>query len=394
MSEQSDTMPWPEQPLRPTRFKRHLGYVYPALALLAGMQIDVFTPRADGPLTVAQLAAQLRTLVDIISSTPRVFLSGRCKARFAGNSGAIAKKCNAAAATQEQPNVEIILTRVLDVQARKLRPLMYARVAAGMATLADECFANTDESNAFLAAGRPRYLGGTHGTYADLWSATLHTAASIRRGQPQARHDFSRMSYPELKAFMLGLDAGATATARRLHKDFHLAAGGHVLDAGGGAGGLAIALCGLGPSVRATVAELANVAPLARNCVQEAGLAEHIEVIECDFVAAPPPGRYSAVIMRALLQVMSSADAQATVRHGAADLQSGGGLYVVGRGLDDTRLSPLEAVAANVMFLNIYADGQAYTEGEYRSWLHDAGLVDIQRQELAGGYSIIHGRRT
>ena len=155
MSEQSDTMPWPEQPLRPTRFKRHLGYVYPALALLAGMQIDVFTPRADGPLTVAQLAAQLRTLVDIISSTPRVFLSGRCKARFAGNSGAIAKKCNAAAATQEQPNVEIILTRVLDVQARKLRPLMYARVAAGMATLADECFANTDESNAFLAAGRP-----------------------------------------------------------------------------------------------------------------------------------------------------------------------------------------------------------------------------------------------
>ena len=36
-----------------------------------------------------------------------------CRARFAGNSGAIAKNCNAAAAAQEQPNVEIILTRVL-----------------------------------------------------------------------------------------------------------------------------------------------------------------------------------------------------------------------------------------------------------------------------------------
>ena len=53
----------------------------------------------------------LRTLVKIISSTPRVLLSGCCKARFAGNSGAIAKKCNAAEAAQEQPNVEIILTR-------------------------------------------------------------------------------------------------------------------------------------------------------------------------------------------------------------------------------------------------------------------------------------------
>ena len=56
-----------------------------------------------------------RTLVRIISSTPRVFLSGASRARFAGNSGAIAKNCNAAAAAQEQPNVEIILTRVLRV---------------------------------------------------------------------------------------------------------------------------------------------------------------------------------------------------------------------------------------------------------------------------------------
>ena len=55
----------------------------------------------------------LRTLVRIISSTPRVILSGCSKARFAGNSGAIAKNCNAAAAAQDQPNVEIILTRVL-----------------------------------------------------------------------------------------------------------------------------------------------------------------------------------------------------------------------------------------------------------------------------------------
>ena len=39
-----------------------------------------------------------------------------CRARFAGNSGAIAKNCNAAAAAQEQPNVEIILTRVLSTR--------------------------------------------------------------------------------------------------------------------------------------------------------------------------------------------------------------------------------------------------------------------------------------
>lgn len=324
--------------LRPDTFNRHLGNVYPALAMLAGMQLEVFTPLADGPLTVDELAAHL------------------------------------------------------GVRAVKLRPLMYALVVAGMVTVDGERFANTAESQAFLVKGSPRYLGGTHGAYADLWSATLHTAASIRSGVPQARHDFARMPYPELKDFMRGLDAGAGATARRLHKDFALDHG-RVLDAGGGAGGLAVALCALAPALTATVAELANVTPVTRECVAEAGMTERVTVLETDLVAGSPPGVYDAVIMRALLQVMSAADAAATVRHGVAALAPGGRLFVVGRTLDDSRLSPLDAVAANVMFLNIYDDGQAYTESEYRGWLADAGLVDIERHELAGGYSIVVGRK-
>lgn len=337
MSEQPDAHRGPAAELRPSTFNRHLGNVYPALAMLAGMQLEVFTALADGPLTVDELATRL------------------------------------------------------GVKALKLRPLLYALAAADVLIVDAERFANTAESDEFLVLGRPRYLGATHSAYADLWSATLHTADSIRSGQPQARHDFAAMSYPALKAFLRGLDAGASATARRLHKEYGIAAGGRVLDAGGGAGGLAIALCELAPLLRATVGELANVAPIARECVQEAGLAGRIDVIECDLVVAPPTGQYSAVIMRALLQVMSATDARATVLHGAAALGSGGGLYIVGRTLDDTRLSPLDAVAANVMFLNIYDDGQAYTESEYRAWLRDAGLADIARRELAGGYSIMHG---
>ena len=326
--------------LRPDTFNRHVANVYPALAMLAGMQLDLFTPLADGPLTVEQLAGRLA------------------------------------------------------VNAGKLRPLLYALVTAGLLGVDGDRFANSAESNEFMVAGKPRYLGGTHGAYADLWASTLHTAASIRSGRPQAKHDFSRMSYPELKAFLVGLEAGASATARRLHKDFALAAGGQVLDAGGGAGGLAIALCQLDPAVRATVAEFANVTPITRACVADAGLAARVDVVDCDLIAAPPPGSYDAVVMRALLQVMSARDAALTVRHGAAVLRSGGGLYVVGRVLDDSRLTPLDAVAANVMFLNVYDDGQAYTESEYREWLTQAGLTNIARQPLAGGYSIIHGRKS
>ncbi len=33
--------------------------LYPSLAMLAGMQLDVFSPLADGPMTTADLSARL-----------------------------------------------------------------------------------------------------------------------------------------------------------------------------------------------------------------------------------------------------------------------------------------------------------------------------------------------
>lgn len=323
--------------LQPDTINAHLAHVYPALAMLAGMQLEVFTPLAEGPRDVTSLAV------------------------------------------------------TLGVAPAKLRPLLYALVSAGLLTLDGERFANTPESMEFLVKGRPRYLGGTAEAYADLWSATLHTAASIRSGVPQARHDFARMSSEELRAFIRGIDAGAGATARRLHKDYALDGRRRLLDAGGGAGGLALALCRLCPDLRATVAELPAVAAIARECVGEAGLGSRVDVVETDLVATPPPGRYDVATLRSVLQVLAPDDAQAVLSNVAAALDTGGELFVIGRMLDDDRLSPPDAVAVNVMFLNVYDHGQAWTEGEYRAWFAAAGLTEIQRQPLAGGYSVMRG---
>jgi SAM-dependent methyltransferase len=323
--------------LQPDTINTHLGHVYPALAMLAGMQLDVFSPLADGPRDVETLAV------------------------------------------------------ALDVQPQKLRPLLYALVTAGLLRLDGECFANTAESMEFLVRGRPRYLGGIAEAYADLWSATLHTAASIRSGVPQARHDFAKMSADELRAFILGIDAGAGATARRLHKDYPLDGRQRLLDAGGGAGGLSLALCRLCPGLRATVAELPSVAAIARGQIAASGLAAQVDVVEADLLAAPPPGHYDLATLRSVLQVLSGEEAARVLANVAATLDAGGELFVIGRMLDDGRLSPPDAVAVNVMFLNVYEHGQAWTEEEYRAWFAAAGLVDVSRQQLAGGYSVMRG---
>ncbi len=73
----------------------------------------------------------------------------------------------------------------------------------------------------------------------------------------------------------------------------------------------------------------------------------------------------------------------------------GGVVHLVTQVLDDSRLSPEDAVGFNLVFLNIYDHGQAYTEQEYRDWLAEAGFVDFERVPLPSNpkSSIITARK-
>ncbi len=57
--------------------------------------------------------------------------------------------------------------------------------------------------------------------------------------------------------------------------------------------------------------------------------------------------------------------------------------------LDDSRVGPPAAVFVNLTFLNIYDDGRAYTEAEYRTWLIESGCADMRRLTLADGTGIL-----
>src|SRR4030095_5529251 len=94
--------------VRPENIERLAMAVYPSFAMLAGMELDVFTTLKDGPLTGRQVAA------------------------------------------------------TLGVDSVRLKALLYALVAAGLLTVDDERFSNTREASQFLVRGRPDYVGRRH----------------------------------------------------------------------------------------------------------------------------------------------------------------------------------------------------------------------------------------
>jgi cyclopropane fatty-acyl-phospholipid synthase-like methyltransferase len=212
---------------------------------------------------------------------------------------------------------------------------------------------------------------------------------------PHARHDFGAMSDSELGAFFRGLHAGAMATGRQLATAYDFDHFQSLLDVGGGSGGVAIAACQSCASLRATVLELPRVAAIAKTFVEAAGLTLRIDVVATDILGSPPEGAHDVAVLRYLLQVLSPDQARLALRNVGAALRTGGELFIIGHVLENARLSPDAAVGMNLVFLSLYSDGQSYTETEHRSWLEEAGFMDVSVLFGAGpsGASIVRARK-
>lgn len=271
---------------------------------------------------------------------------------------------------------------------------MYVLVLACLLTVDDGRFANTEEASAFLVRGKPDYMGSVHTVWREFAEAKLKTAESMRTGIPQAQHDYAAMGSDELYTTLGGLHAMSLGTGRQLATLYDFGSVQTLLDAGGGSGGYSIGLVEAWPELHATIAELPNVVPVAERFVEEAGLRERIDVVATDLLQRSPPGSFDAALLACVIQVLSATNAQHVLRHVAASLRPGGSIYLINQVLDDSRLTPIDAVYTNLIFLNFYDGGQAYTEGEYRTWLTEVGFVEITREErIGGGIDLIRARK-
>lgn len=307
-----------------------------SLAMVAGMQLDVFTPLGRCPMTAREVAD------------------------------------------------------ALGVGATRLEPLLYALVAAELLTFDDGRFANTPESDHYLVKGKASYLGDRHFHYAARYHEVMQTAETIRTGVPQVRRDFTTLSADEFETFLRGIHPGARTAGRELLARVDLSGCRRLADVGGGSGGISIELAAALPSLHITLLDLEPVIPIAQRIVGEAGVGDRVEARACDVVSGPIPGRYDAAVLRSLIQVLSRESAQRALIQVSEALEPGAPIFVIGQIIDDSRVSPPDVVAFNLVFINQH-DGQAYTEGEYRAWMRQAGFEDIAREPLSSGASLMRG---
>ncbi|MDD9943962.1 MAG: methyltransferase [Myxococcales bacterium] len=311
-----------DEGIQPTTILKHAEAVYPAFAMLAGMQLDLFSPLAERPMDEEALAAALR------------------------------------------------------VAPGRLSPLLYALVAAGLLTVRQGVFTNSPEADRYLVRSSPDYMGGVHGLYNGFWRAALSTAESIRSNRPAAKRAWSS-SHDELMGYFRRQYPSGLRGGRAMARRIDLSGARRLLDAGGGAGGVSAAIAEAWPQVHCTIADLPEVTEVCQHFIRESPVSDRLAVLPVDLTQAVPPGAYDVAVLRALLQVLAPNDARSVLRHVHDALSPGGRIHIVGTFVRDDRLSPASAIGFGLVFLNVYDEGQTYTEGDVRAWLREAGFGDV-----------------
>lgn len=146
-----------------------------------------------------------------------------------------------------------------------------------------------------------------------------------------------------------------------------------LLDVGGGSGIYSVAFLQANPELRAVVLDRPEVLVVAEEFAEQYGVADRLELVECDMFADDIPADCQAVLLSNILHDWDVPECRALVQKYAAALPAGGRLMIHDVYLDDDLGGPLPIAlySANLFALT---EGRAYSAAEYRSWLEDAGL--------------------
>ena len=272
----------------------------------------------------------------------------------------------------------------LSMPERSLGILLRACVAIGLLVQEKNRFAPSPLAAETLVPGAPGYLGRLvdkeaffYGAWGDLPTCVRTDRAALAPIQVRARQE------PETtRNFLLALDDVAVLYGTEFARQQDMSGVRRLLDVGGGVGSYAIALAQRYPALEATILELPEVVPWARDFVSEAGMGDRIAVKPTDFLVDPLPSGYDAVLFANIFHDHPPAVNQGLLAKAYEALAPGDRVVVYEFLLEADRLTPAVSAVFAVMMLVENQGGNVYSGQEIVAWLEGAGFGNVAVNHL------------
>ena len=285
------------------------------------------------------------------------------------------------------PLTDTEIANALHADTRGVSLLLNASAALEFLTKHEGHFSNTPMADSCLTRHNANYIGDIlklEGAFYRRWG---HLVAAVKTGQRPEENVRDEDAGDWVRNFELALYKMAQPVALiiaivlSLPEDRPL----RVLDVGGGHGAYSIALAKRYPHLTATVFELPRVAPVAREIVAQAGMADRVFVQEGDFQRDDLGSGYDIALVFGVLNGESEAGRAALITRVHACLKPGGRIVIREYVLEADRAGPPEAALFALQMLLATDSGGLSTFDEVSQWLRDAGFSPPQLRPLPAG---------
>ncbi len=278
------------------------------------------------------------------------------------------------------------LSRELQSSQDGLERLLDACVGLGLLVRVADGYANTPAASAYLTQRSPARLTGYLNYSNDvMWKLWEHLEDAVREGTHRWQQTFGWdgpifaqffRTEEAKREFLMGMHGFGLISSPRVVSAFDLSRFTRLVDLGGATGHLAIAACQRYPKLRATVFDLPDAVPLAREIVGASGVSERIEIVAGDFfLDTLPPGDLYA--LGRIVHDWSAEKIDRLLRRVSDALPPGGGVLIAEKLLAEDKSGPNWAQMQSLNMLTC-TEGKERSLSEYEALLKSNGFSSVQ----------------
>lgn len=253
-------------------------------------------------------------------------------------------------------------------------------------------YGNTPETAAFLDKNSPQYIGGIlEMAGSRLYGFWGSLTEALRTGQPQNEiKDTGEPMFAKLYAapkrleqFMNAMAGVSAGNFKALAEKFDFSSYQTLCDVGGATGQLACMVAAANPHMRCISADLPPVEPIAKRCIELAGLSDRVKTAVVDFFADPLP-KADVITMGMILHDWSLEKKRHLIKLAYDALPPGGAFIVVEALIDDARRKNAFGLLMSLNMLIEFGDAFDYTGADFKAWCTEAGFTRFEIIPLTG----------
>jgi precorrin-6B methylase 2 len=290
------------------------------------------------------------------------------------------------------------LAKRVKVNERAARDFFDALVALGLLTRdAKGRYRNTGESDHYLDAAKPTYLGASFDQYNRreyaMWGSLTE---ALRTGDPAAEtngQDHFESLYSDaarFQTFVTAMTSGSMLAAQGIAQQFPWEKFDTLCDVGTAQGCLPVQIAQAHPHIRAIGFDLAPVRSAFQDYAAEHGVAERVSFQGGDFFRDPLPAA-DVIVLGRVLHNWDLETKTMLLRKAYQAIPTGGAVIVYDMLIDDERRSSANALLSSLNMLLWTTGGFGYSASDCVGWMRSVGFGEATVQQLPGGNSMIVG---